>query len=39
MNDRLLKNINELFRPYDLFSNTGMKRNRDRMKTVIPDIT
>ncbi|MDE5947139.1 MAG: hypothetical protein K2G63_07540 [Oscillospiraceae bacterium] len=39
MNDRLLKNINDLFRPYDLFSNTGLERNRDKMKTVIPDIT
>ncbi len=39
MEKRLLENINELFNSYDLFSSSGRKRNEERMKQVIPDIT
>ena len=39
MEDRLLKNINEMFDSYDLFSNTGRRGNVERMKSVIPDIS
>lgn len=39
MQKKILENINELFSSYDLFSYSGTIRNREKMKTKMPDIT
>lgn len=39
MNSIILENINDLFDPYDLFSDTGKKRIHSSIKTRFPDIS
>ena len=39
MDKRIRENLNKLFNSYDLFSSSGVEKNRSKMRSEIPDIT